>query len=55
MPLATKDGLDPASALRRIRWEGGHTAGLDFRKSDRDAVQALFLLVVSQGRFTPLQ
>lgn len=53
--LAASDNLDPASALQRVRWEGGHTAGLDFSKSDRDAVQALFLLVVSEGRFTPLQ
>lgn len=53
--VAASDGLDATSALQRIRWEGGHTAGLDFSKSDRDAVQALFLLVVSEGRFTPLQ
>lgn len=53
--IALKDGLDAASALRRVRWDGGHTAGLDFTQTDRDAVQALFLLVVSQGRFTPLQ
>ena len=53
--LAAEENLDAASALQRVRWEGGHTAGLDFSKSDRDAVQALFLLVVSQGQFTPLQ
>ena len=41
--------------LRRVRWDAGHTAGLDFNKTDRDAVQALFLMVVSEGRFTPLQ
>lgn len=53
--LALKENLDAASALRRVRWESGHTAGLDFNKSDRDAVQALFLLVVAEGRFTPMQ
>lgn len=53
--LAVNEKVDAAQALRRIRWDGGHTAGLDFNKTDRDAVQALFLLVVTDGRFTPLQ
>lgn len=51
--LATQDGLDAVEAITRTRYDQGHTAGLDF--GQRDAVQALFLLTVEEGRFTPMQ
>lgn len=51
--LAAQDNLDPTEALGRTRFELGHTAGLNF--GERDAVQALFLLIVEDGRFTPMQ
>ncbi|MEZ4471818.1 MAG: penicillin-binding protein activator [bacterium] len=48
-----KENLSAVEALARTRYDQGHTAGLDF--GERDAVQALFLMVVEEGRFTPMQ
>ncbi|MCB9547441.1 MAG: penicillin-binding protein activator [Myxococcales bacterium] len=50
---AVKEKLGAVEALTRTRYDQGHTAGLDF--GERDAVQALFLMVVEEGRFTPMQ
>jgi ABC-type branched-subunit amino acid transport system substrate-binding protein len=49
---AESESLSPADAVRRTKFNGGASSGLDF--AQRDALPSLFLLEVTGGTFRPV-